>query len=186
MQLNYDGGKTKYSTISGLLLTFLLVVTTLAYVIRQQLVMVDRKDIVVNSHLEIGGALPISMDGYGKKQGLTFAFAVAKWGYTEQGLEEQLDYGSVNAYYEIWNKDSDYRPCTLDDFGLGENPNAASAFFKADEFQFHTFNHHLNVLQCTDEPLELKGGWDVDEAKAFAVFFEKCDRKIRKTCKSDS
>jgi len=87
VSLNYDGGKTKYTTISGLLLSLVLVLTTLSYAIRQQMVMINRQDIVVNSYLEIGGALPISMDGYGKDQGLAFAFGIGRFMHTEESID---------------------------------------------------------------------------------------------------
>ena len=40
-------------------------------------------------------------------------------------------------------------------------------------------------LLCIDEDVSLKGDWQSGVAKVLIASFEKCDRKARKTCRSD-
>ena len=74
--LNYDGGKTRYQTFSGFLLTLTMFLLVTIYGLRQLLVMSDHKDFVINSFIEAEGALATSMDGFGKDQRFSVAFAV--------------------------------------------------------------------------------------------------------------
>lgn len=117
-----------------------MAVFVIAYGARQYLVMADYESFVVNSYVDIGGALSVAMDGFGKEQNFNVAFAVAKYNEQESGLEEQADYGSIKAYYEVWDRDNDdfvpiaTRPCTLADFGLGDQ-RIQTPFFDAESFQ---------------------------------------------------
>lgn len=40
-------------------------------------------------------------------------------------------------------------------------------------------------MKCITKPVELRGNWESDEAQALVISFEKCDPKVRSTCKSD-
>jgi len=40
-------------------------------------------------------------------------------------------------------------------------------------------------MKCITNPVELRGNWESDEAQALVISFEKCDPKVRSTCKSD-
>ena len=45
--------------------------------------------------------------------------------------------------------------------------------------------NNLSSFQCLDEPVKLLGNLNTMIAQAFLFLFEKCDRSIRTTCKSD-
>ena len=44
----------------------------------------------------------------------------------------------------------------------------------------------MNVLQCTDQPLNLIGNFNTGTAQLILIMFEKCDSTKRKTCKSNA
>ena len=94
-------------------------------------------------------------------------------------------------YYEYWNdqgvnyiKEVLTRPCTNDDFQIDSQSKNAK-FFKPDETKFAEFKRKMNVLQCTEEPLNLIGNFNTGTAQIVHVMFEYCDRSKRKTCVSD-
>jgi len=40
-------------------------------------------------------------------------------------------------------------------------------------------------MKCVTKPVELKGNWEEESAQTLVIFFEKCNPKVRSTCKSD-
>ena len=40
----------------------------------------------------------------------------------------------------------------------------------------------INFLQCPEEPLNLVGNWDTNEAQVLEIYFERCDNATRTTC----
>ena len=43
----------------------------------------------------------------------------------------------------------------------------------------------MSSLHCVEEPVQLLGNFQSEIAQTFQIYFEKCDPKVRKTCKPE-
>ena len=83
-----------------------------------------------------------------------FAFGISTFADRDNSTDQSLDYGTLVAQYEQWNLTSRTfepiatRPCTLADFGLGDEKQPDQAFFDANPIQKDLFDLKLNALNC--------------------------------------
>ena len=178
-------------TYTGLTLTLIMGLTILVYGIRQYVVMAEKSSVQINSFLDFGAGVKQSMEGFGTKENLNIAFAIGDFLSEEASYKEYLDYGTVNLYYEAWDSESDNlipvktRPCRPEDFQL-DGATADPKFYEAERSKVNEFKRKMNILKCTEEPLNLVGNFQTETAKIALVMFERCDPKKRKTCKSEA
>ena len=52
------------------------------------------------------------------------------------------------------------------------------------EKQLEVYNS-IPSLHCFDQEIKLKGNFNTAHASVLHLFFEKCDKSVRKTCKTD-
>lgn len=79
------------------------------------------------------------------------------------------------------------RPCTLDDFGIGEQIQGENQpFYTAQGRQVSMLKGKMGAMQCTQKPLQLFGDFNSVKSKTANFYFKKCDKTQRKTCKTDS
>jgi len=97
------------------------------------------------------------------------AFAVGNFFSSEDNYDEYDDYGAINMYYEYWDSETDIlslvptRPCSKDDFQNSGNKTDVK-FFKADETKKNEFQRKMNILKCTEQPLNMIGNWNTGRA----------------------
>jgi hypothetical protein len=170
-------------------------VGVLVFGIKQYTVMLSRAQSVVNSYVEKNNPIALGKEGFSgfpDDRPINIAFAVAQFGYEELRADEYADYGTMNAYYEVWDEEGNdnfhllkTRPCSPEDFGLGEDGAPPTTFFQVEPKQVSYFESHMKMLQCFVEPIKLQGNWNTGSATVLILSFDKCDPTVRKTCKSD-
>jgi len=122
------------------------------------------------------------------------------------------DYGEIKAYHYVWNSTFfgndpiETRPCTLDDFDFSrgvddldhsdrrmlrkkkvferEMNGDNAAFFPSSERATNFTKSYYKKMQCIESPISLMGDWDSFEAKTIIFSLERCNQKLRSTCKS--
>lgn len=76
------------------------------------------------------------------------------------------------------------RPCTLDDFGIGNGTHNTTSYHEKPTAQkIPEFERVIHALHCI-EPVQLSGDWNSAAAKILTFTFEMCDSDLRDTCKN--
>jgi hypothetical protein len=121
-----------------------------------------------------------------------FAFGVADFLSNELSADAYLDYGTVKVYYESWNETWNdlepipMRPCTEQDFGIGNTPEQPQIFFEIFQEKRNELIRKIPILQCTRNSISLQGNFNTARARVLEMYFERCDSKVRRTCKSNT
>ena len=65
------------------------------------------------------------------------------------------------------------------------DPNGKPFFFPSMEEQRKTVKTYFPKMHCLVDKVPLQGMYESEKARQLAIAFEKCDPKLRATCKSD-
>ena len=93
------------------------------------------------------------------------AFGISSYMVRNATDDANLDYGQVHAYIDNWNtsnvwyEELELRPCTKEDFGLGEDLKPHQRFNNATGSKKEELLRVMSNLKCIDKAIKFQGDY---------------------------
>ena len=158
--------QTEYRTVTGCILTLLILPAILPFAVHKFNVMLGYGDTnIVISTQQHYFSNEFTMSSAVNDLQVAFAFV----DYDSKGHDHDLSqYGTVKAFYKTWGDDSnpgthykeiDSRPCTKEELGVGLET-GGTRFWPLHPNEVHEHATYENILQCIDGDIEIFGSYN--------------------------